>query len=73
MGPVLAKSSNRRCDALCLSGILFPGIGLFSVYGVAVSLYYLMHSTVVTAGFFRLADVTAARREQRRVAAIVAV
>jgi hypothetical protein len=38
-----------------------------------VSLYYFMHSTVVTAELFPLVDVTAARREQRWVAAIVAV
>ncbi len=63
----LASGDLRRLVAygvLVSMGTVFAGIGLFSVDGMAASLYYVIHSTVVTAGLFLLADVTAARRER---------
>jgi len=50
-------------------GSLFAGIGLFTVQGMTASLYYLIHSTVVTAALFLIADLAAAQRDggSRRV------
>jgi len=43
-------------------GTLIAGIGLLSVDSLAASLYYLMHSTLITGGLFLLADVIARQR-----------
>ena len=44
-------------------GTLFTAIGLFRLDGVAAGVYYLIHSTVVSAGLFLLADLVARRRD----------
>lgn len=44
-------------------GTLFASVGLFHLEGVAASLYYLIHSTVVSAGLFLLADLVACQRD----------
>ncbi|MBV5318601.1 MAG: monovalent cation/H+ antiporter subunit D [Desulfobulbaceae bacterium] len=43
-------------------GTLLTGIAQFNVKGVAAALYYLPHTTLVTAGLFLLADLIAAQR-----------
>ncbi|MBE1426076.1 multicomponent K+:H+ antiporter subunit D [Desulfomicrobium macestii] len=43
-------------------GTLLAGIGLWNVAGISASLYYLPHSTLVTAGLFLLADHLARQR-----------
>ncbi|MDW7774530.1 MAG: monovalent cation/H+ antiporter subunit D [Desulfobulbaceae bacterium] len=44
------------------SGTLLAGIAQFSVAGITAALYYLPHSTLVTAGLFLLADLIARQR-----------
>ena len=43
-------------------GTMLAGVGLFSVVGLGAALYYLPHSTVVTASLFLLADMIASQR-----------
>lgn len=43
-------------------GTLLAGIGLWNVAGISASLYYLPHTTLVTAGLFLLADLMARQR-----------
>jgi len=43
-------------------GTLIAGVGLLTVESVAASLYYLMHSTLITGGLFLLADLIARQR-----------
>ncbi|WP_448383692.1 monovalent cation/H+ antiporter subunit D [Desulfosoma sp.] len=63
----LASKDLRRLMAyavLVSMGTLFTGISLFRVDAVAASLFYLMHSTVISAGLFLLADLTAHHRDR---------
>ncbi len=46
-------------------GTLIAGVGLLSVESIAASLYYLLHSTLITGGLFLLADVVARQRGAR--------
>lgn len=43
-------------------GTLLAGIGQFNVSGITAALYYLPHTTLVTAGMFLLADLIARQR-----------
>lgn len=43
-------------------GTLLAPVGLFSIPAVGAALFYLVHTTLVTAGLFLLADVIAAQR-----------
>ncbi len=43
-------------------GTLLAGIGLFTVAGITATLYYLPHTTLITAGMFLLADLIARQR-----------
>ena len=43
-------------------GTLIAGVGLMSVESMAASLYYLLHSTLITGGLFLLADLIARQR-----------
>ncbi len=43
-------------------GTLIAGVGLLSVESMAASLYYLMHSTLITGGLFLLADIIVRQR-----------
>ncbi len=43
-------------------GTLLAGIGQFNVGGITAALYYLPHTTLVTAGLFLLADLIARQR-----------
>ncbi|MCF6325327.1 MAG: monovalent cation/H+ antiporter subunit D [Gammaproteobacteria bacterium] len=43
-------------------GTLIAGVGLLTVESMAASLYYLLHSTLITGGLFLLADVIARQR-----------
>ena len=43
-------------------GTLIAGVGLLTVESMAASLYYLMHSTLITGGLFLLADVIVRQR-----------
>ncbi|MEJ5349395.1 MAG: monovalent cation/H+ antiporter subunit D [Desulfosoma sp.] len=63
----LAATDLRRLlsyAVLVSMGTLFAGIGLFSVQAMAASLFYLVHSTLVTAGLFVLSDVIASQRDR---------
>lgn len=44
-------------------GMLLSGIGLFSTAGLSGALYYLVHTTLVSAGLFLLVDLIAAQRQ----------
>ena len=43
-------------------GTLLAGISLFTVAGITAALYYLLHTTLITAGMFLLADLIAQQR-----------
>jgi len=43
-------------------GTLLAGISLFTVAGITAALYYLPHTTLITAGMFLLADLIARQR-----------
>ena len=43
-------------------GTLLAGIGLFTIAGITAALYYLPHTTLITAGMFLLADLIARQR-----------
>ncbi len=43
-------------------GTMLAGIGLFNVEGITATLYYLPHTTLVTAGLFLLADLIIRQR-----------
>ncbi len=43
-------------------GTLIAGVGLLTVESMAASLYYLVHSTLITGGLFLLADLIARQR-----------
>jgi multicomponent K+:H+ antiporter subunit D len=43
-------------------GTLLAGIGLFTVAGITATLYYLPHTTLITAGMFLLADLIGRQR-----------
>lgn len=64
-GLVASKDLGRLISYLVIlsMGTLFTAVGLFQLEGVAASLYYLIHSTVVTAGLFLLADLVARQRD----------
>ncbi|MCF6217545.1 MAG: monovalent cation/H+ antiporter subunit D [Gammaproteobacteria bacterium] len=62
---VLASSCLRRQVAYLVVvsvGTLMAGVGLLTVESLAASLYYLLHSTLITGGMFLLADVIARQR-----------
>ncbi len=65
-GALAARDLRRLLSyaVLVSMGTLFAGIGLFSVKAMAASLFYLVHSTLVTAGLFLLADITACQRDR---------
>ncbi|WP_459947084.1 monovalent cation/H+ antiporter subunit D [Desulfocastanea catecholica] len=64
----LGLLSSRRLTALIAYlvvvsvGTLLAGIGLFTVAGITAVLYYLPHTTLITAGMFLLADLIAWQR-----------
>ena len=43
-------------------GTLLAGVGLFSAAGIGAALYYLLHTTLITACLYLLADVIACQR-----------
>ncbi len=62
---VLASRCLRRQVAYLVVvsvGTLMAGVGLLTVESLAASLYYLLHSTLITGGMFLLADVIARQR-----------
>ncbi len=62
---VLAASDLRRLLAYLVVvsvGTLLTAVGLFSPSGLSAALVYLVHSTLVTAGMFLLADLIARQR-----------
>jgi len=62
---VLGSDRLRRLIAYLVvlsSGTLLAGIAQFSVPGITAALYYLPHTTLVTAGLFLLADLIARQR-----------
>lgn len=65
-GLVASKDLRKLVSYLVVlsMGTLFSSVGLFQVEGVAASLYYLIHSTVVSAGLFLLADLVARQRDR---------
>lgn len=54
-------------------GTLLTGIGLFTVSGLSAALVYLMHSTLITAGMFLLADNIRIRRGNDAIPAMPAI
>ncbi|MHB1224207.1 MAG: monovalent cation/H+ antiporter subunit D, partial [Gemmatimonadaceae bacterium] len=61
----LAARDLRRLQAYLLVtsvGLMLGGIGLYSEQGVAAALYYLAHSTLITAALFLLVDLIARQR-----------
>lgn len=61
----LASSNLRALIAYLIIvsiGMLLVAIGLFSTQGLTAALVYMMHTTLVTAGLFLLADVIGAQR-----------
>lgn len=63
----LASTDLRRLvsyGVLVSTGTLCAGIGLYSLEAMAASLYYLIHTTLVTAALFLLTDVTARHRDR---------
>jgi multicomponent K+:H+ antiporter subunit D len=64
----LGVLGSRRFTSLIASlvvvsvGTLLAGIGLFTVAGITAALYYLPHTTLITAGMFLLADLIARQR-----------
>lgn len=64
LGAISAPSLARLVAYLTIGsvGTLLVGIGLFSVNGIAGSLYYLVHSTLATAGLFLLVGLIGAQR-----------
>jgi len=62
---VLAASALRTVVAYLVVisvGTLLAGVGLFTRDAIAASLFYLVHSTLVTGGLFLLADLVARQR-----------
>ncbi|MBC7799890.1 MAG: monovalent cation/H+ antiporter subunit D, partial [Gemmatimonadaceae bacterium] len=47
-------------------GSLLVAVGLFDVGGLTAALYYMLHSTLIGAALFLLADLVAARRDRWR-------
>jgi multicomponent K+:H+ antiporter subunit D len=64
LGALAAHSLSRMIAWLTVSsvGTILAGVGLFSSEGLAASLYYLVHSTLIVAALFLLAEVVAAQR-----------
>ncbi|MGH8501639.1 MAG: monovalent cation/H+ antiporter subunit D [Gammaproteobacteria bacterium] len=54
-------------------GMLLTAVGLFSASGLSAALYYLPHTTLITAGLFLLADIIATRRGHDRLQAGLAL
>lgn len=66
---VLASGSLRRLISYLVVvsvGTLLAGIGLFTIRGISGALFYLVHSTLITAALFLLADIV---KKQRGVSA----
>ena len=62
---VVAASALRTVVAYLVVisvGTLLAGVGLFTRDAIAASLFYLVHSTLVTGGLFLLADIVARQR-----------
>lgn len=64
LGALASHSLRRLVSYLLIAsiGTLLTAVGLFSTQGIAAALYYLPHSTLVTAGLFLLADLLARQR-----------
>jgi multicomponent K+:H+ antiporter subunit D len=67
VGTIGVLASRRLVDLVCYSvvasmGTLLIAAGLFDAVSVSAALYYLVHSTFVTAALFLLADLIAERR-----------
>lgn len=65
VGVVAARSLRRLVAYLIVVsvGMLLAGVGLFSVGGLSGALYYLVHTTLVSAGLFLLVDLLATQRQ----------
>jgi multicomponent K+:H+ antiporter subunit D len=69
VGTVGVLASRRLVDLVCYSvvasmGTLLIAAGLFDALSASAALYYLVHSTFVTAALFLIADMVAERRGQ---------
>lgn len=64
LGVVAAGSLRRMIAYLVVAsvGTLLTAVGLFTVEALAAALYYLVHTTVVAAGLFLLAELVAGQR-----------
>jgi multicomponent K+:H+ antiporter subunit D len=67
VGTLGVLASRRLIDLVCYSvvasmGTLLIAAGLFDAISVGAALYYLVHSTFVTASLFLIADLVAERR-----------
>jgi len=65
VGVMASRSLRRLISYLILVsvGTLVAGIGLSNIAGLSGALYYLVHTTLVTAGLFLLADLVATQRQ----------
>lgn len=64
LGAFASRSLRKLVSYLLIAsiGTLLTAVGLFSAQGIAAAIYYLLHSTLVTAGLFLLADLLARQR-----------
>jgi multicomponent K+:H+ antiporter subunit D len=64
LGALAAHSLSRMVAWLTISsvGTILAGVGLFSTAALGAALYYLVHSTLIVAALFLLAEVVAAQR-----------
>lgn len=67
VGTIGVLASRRLVDLVCYSvvasmGTLLIAVGVFDAVAVGVALYYLVHSTFITAALFLIADLVADRR-----------
>ncbi len=64
LGALASRNLRHLVSYLLIAsvGTLLTAIGLFSAQGIAAAIYYLLHSTLITAGLFLLADLLARQR-----------
>jgi multicomponent K+:H+ antiporter subunit D len=67
IGALASRELRRMQGYLLISsvGVMLSGIALFSGRAIAAGLYYLVHSTIVMAGMFLIADLIARQRGDR--------
>jgi multicomponent K+:H+ antiporter subunit D len=64
LGAITSPGLRRQVAYLVIAsvGTLLTAVGLFSLPGLSAAIYYLLHSTLIAAGLFLLADLIARQR-----------